>query len=358
VADPSHVQIALQGRDAVTRWWVSHPGERLDLVSAGLAGARLVGADLSLADLTRADLSLSSLRQTALAGADLRGANLRGADLAGADLRGADLTGASLRGATLTDVQLAGATLERADLRHARLRLVGRPDANLAEASFGRTAIEDSDLGAVVGLADVRHLGPSSLDTATLLRTYRGAGDRLTPDLRAFCGGAGVSPALLDRLGELARADRHYPCFVWCAEPEAVFAARLVADLRARGVQCWLHEEERPVARDDAPDVVVAGLAEWQPVIVVSTDLVTRGMIARAVEWAKLAEPRPVLIASRDEQWRGPRVQVRVEGRDLGPWLRMQPVVDFSDQARYSEALRRLQRAVERPGRWRWPWER
>ena len=66
------------------------------------------------------------------------------------------------------------------------------------------TSFAECDLSHVTGLETVRHEGFSSIGTDTLLLTYEGAGNRLTPELRGFFVEAGVPDAFLDALEEMA----------------------------------------------------------------------------------------------------------------------------------------------------------
>jgi hypothetical protein len=80
VANPDHVELVRQGKEAVARWREQHPREKLDLSDADLTKVNLGEMDLTGADLTGADL-----REVQLGGADLREADLSGAEIDGAD---------------------------------------------------------------------------------------------------------------------------------------------------------------------------------------------------------------------------------------------------------------------------------
>lgn len=69
MANPEHVEIVLQGKEAIAKWRKGNPKKRLDLSCVDLEGT-----DLSDADLTRADLSLANLSKAVLFNAELNGA--------------------------------------------------------------------------------------------------------------------------------------------------------------------------------------------------------------------------------------------------------------------------------------------
>src|SRR5215510_9339668 len=207
LAHPEHVALVQQGAIAISAWREAHPGERLHLAEADLAGvnlrganlhgARLSGTILDGADLVGANLQRADLRAASLVAADLTGAHLQHtslvrAYLARAHLRWARLPGAHLHGAYLheahlqaanlqraylvgTDLSgadLSGAYMERSDLQWANLqetvlrgtRLQG---ANLHESVMGSTIFDHTHLHSAQGLDTCRHQAPSSLDVGT-----------------------------------------------------------------------------------------------------------------------------------------------------------------------------------------------
>jgi hypothetical protein len=124
-----------------------------DLLRNGvsLAGIRLDDAWLEEVQLPGAVLLRGSLQRSNLARANLAGARLEGADLRDAELVAANLTGADLRGANLTGARLSLARLDGADLRD----VIGWAEVR----SYGHTSIEGVR-GAPRGfLAHARALG-------------------------------------------------------------------------------------------------------------------------------------------------------------------------------------------------------
>lgn len=80
MANPEHLEIVKQGRDAIDEWRSNHKGEQLDLCGS---------------DLSRADLSGANLLSTNFSGANLKGANLKKAILKFANMDNSNLLGAS-----------------------------------------------------------------------------------------------------------------------------------------------------------------------------------------------------------------------------------------------------------------------
>jgi hypothetical protein len=163
-------------------------GEEIpSLEEADLRGANLFEANLSEANLSRADLSEAYLGGANLRAAFLEGADLSGAELGEANLRGADLSEAYLGGANLRAAYLEGADLRGADLRGADLGYANLGGANLSEAWMSATVLCSLNLSKVQGLGSVKHTGPSSIGTDTLVLSK----GRI-PD--TFLQGCGLAP--------------------------------------------------------------------------------------------------------------------------------------------------------------------
>ncbi len=195
-----HYRKLKEGIETWNQWRRDNPGVRPDL-----SEARLIWADLR--------------------DANLRGGDLRDVNLSSGDLRGADLTWADLRGADLTWADLRGADLRRADLTWAILM---------------STTIGNVDLQSVIGLASVKHNGPSTIGIDTI---YRSNGK--IPEV--FLRRAGVPedfiayiPALVGALQPI----EFYSCFISYSTRDDDFAQRLYADLQAAKVRCWFAPED------------------------------------------------------------------------------------------------------------------
>jgi hypothetical protein len=172
-----------------------NPNVRLDLEDANLSSAVLSNADLRNADLRNADLSSADLSGAKLIHADLGEANLSEAELSFADLRKAYLLDANLFGASLFGANLVLAYLRGADLSNADLKFTAFSRAKLAETKFDgamlhSTFFSNVDLSEAKGLKSVKHTGPSTIGTDTLVN-LKGT---ISADLREFLRGCGLEP--------------------------------------------------------------------------------------------------------------------------------------------------------------------
>lgn len=292
MAEMEQVQIVRRGRDPVAKWREEHPGEVMDLFNSYMSHVRIPQVDLSGADMRESDFMGAMLRRSNLSGcmlnsihfyrADLREsnmaramlnrANLRGADLRGVDLQNADLDQAVLTGANLSGANLAGANLSRTtldgtnlsgadltgaifngadltrtDMSNANFKdsdfyeaVLNKPiliGAKLAGSVVGYTVFQNCDLSQAEGLDEIRHDAPSTLGIDTLIRS-RGAISE------SFLLGIGAPASLMDFQNTLKDAppiSGEY--FISCTNQDIPFAESLQANLRARGIRCWLFTE-------------------------------------------------------------------------------------------------------------------
>jgi len=185
MANPEHLQILTQGVEAWNRWRVQNQDIRPDLVDANLTGI-----------------------------------NLREADLTRANFREADLTGAQLN--------------------HTNLRRVDLTGADVSQVHLFETVFIDTNLTAVRGLETCIHIGPSTLDHRTLVKSR--------PLPLVFLRGCGLPEALINYLSSLiGEPFQFYSCFISYASKDHAFAERLHADLQNKGVRCWFAPEDMKI---------------------------------------------------------------------------------------------------------------
>lgn len=246
-----HLDVLLQGLVAWNAWRNANPllAPRLswcDLSGCDLSSARLWNVTFSNSLLTSARLSGSHLFQAEFYRADLREADLSFADLRGAKLHDANLEGASLRGADLFRVDFIGTQLAGVDFTGAKCHL---------------TAFSNVDLRESVGLEEVIHKGPSSIDAATM----RLNGNSIPV---SFYRGAGLSDAMIQLLPRIAdqSALRFYSCFISYSHEDKRFARRLHDALQGQGIRCWL-DDHNMLPGDDIYDQVDQAIRLWDKVL-------------------------------------------------------------------------------------------
>jgi len=360
MANAKHVEVVCRGAAAIGEWRRANPGVRLDLSGADMSGANLREAKLGLADLTDADLSGADLSGADLSGADLNWAILVGANLAGADLGGADLIGAALSRAALSRAALSSADLSGADLSGANLSGADLSGANLSGALLtgatfsmawlNYTTLANLDLSRVNGLATVVHNYPSSVGVDTLIASLRGAGGRLTRDLKTFFRGAGVPKELLNKLGEIAAEVKYYSCFICYGEPDAKLAERLTNSLRARGASCWWHPTDATPGERTWGEIGAKRREAERMVVLCSAAALVRDPVLKEIEEQIDEDPERLVPISLDDLWKAPGFRVMRGSRDLKPFLMERNWADF-DKLRYKKGVERLLVGLRRKGR-------
>lgn len=367
MANPKHVALVRKGAKAVAEWRDHHPNTVLDLAGAtlsnadlswmNLSGASLAGTDLSDANLTQANLSDANLSDadlsnTDLNGADLGGANLRGANLFEANLSRANLHLADLTGATAILANFFAAYLGEAKLRQADLFCAnlsaGLIGADVPEAQFGQTSLNDVDLSGVKGLDDVFHEFPSSVGTDSLIASFRGAGNRLTPELTTFFRGAGVPEELLRELPRIVAEVKYYSCFTSYGQPDVEFAKKLCQDLEAAGVPCWLYDMDKTVGKRTWGEIGEARRSAGKFVVLCSSAALVRDGVLQEIEDQINEDPDRVVPISLDGLWREPGFRIVRGNHNLKPQLENRNCADFANKS-YGEALEELLKGLRRP---------
>lgn len=222
MANPEHLAILKQGVEAWNQWRKAHPDTQPDLLLEEFGAIDLRGFDFS-----GANLSSSSFRNADLRRADFCHANLSNADLSESDLRGADLGVADLCETNLERTNLTDADFQFANLSWTRLC-----GADLTRAHLGRTVLASVDLRDAHGLSGCIHIGPSSIDHLTIIKSW--------PLPVTFLRGCGLPETLIEYFTTfLNRPVQLCTCFISYSTNDQPFADRLYSDLQNRGVRCW-----------------------------------------------------------------------------------------------------------------------
>ena len=337
--------------------WARLGGARL--AEADLREAVLISADLSAAEMQGADLSGANLRQANLVGANLQAALLQQANLSRADLLGADFASASLHATILWAADLSDANLSKADLSHADLLGTNLSGADLSgadlggtlfrgtnlqgtsfrQAKIGYTVWSDVNLGLARGLETARHFGPSTVGTDTLLRSQG-----QLPEL--FLQEAGLTRAFLPSKAVLAESPIEYAtCVISATHEDQAFSSRLCADLRDRGLRCWLASNSQE-EREEAGSPTDRGEAPYrcdQMLLVLSTHAMHGAWVANALATAfareSQQERRVLFVLRLDDAVLQTRETWAMDLR------RMRPISDFHDWQQkelYQKALSAL----------------
>lgn len=358
MANLEHRKIVKGGRKAIARWRKEHQGERFDLTHADLYQADLVDVDLTGADLSRAYLAGANLRMANLKMANLSIADLcfdfDGDILSSANLSNAILSMADLSGADLRGVDLSGVNLRTADLSKASLGEANFSGADLAEADFsgakcGFTIFAGCDLSQCRGLESVKHEAPSSVGIDTIIASFRGAGNRLTPEMETFFLGAGVPREILAEFPRILAQVQYCTCFICYGEPDRAFAEKLHKDLTARGVSCYFFPYDQTPGERTWREIGKWRREAEKMVVLCSAKALIRPGVLKELEEQIDEEPDKMVPVSLDDLWKEDGFRVMRGDRELKPFLLERNYADFSNASLYGKSLERLLKGLKRP---------
>ena len=318
MANPEHVEIVKQGREAIDAWVKTSHGPGMDLEGVDLTKVVLTGADLGGANLRRADLR----------GAELGFSNLSAADLSGADIRKAQLIGADLRLADLREVDLRWADLRVSNLNNASLRA-----ANLENAWLGKTILADLDLSEVKGLELVSHDGPSTIGVDTLYRSHG-----KIPEV--FLRGCGVPDDFITFIPSLTGAMepiQFQSCFISYSSKDDEFARRLYGRMRDEKLRVWFAPEDMHGGKKSIEQIDRAIQVNDRLLLVLSKHSMNSEWVRREIKRARAAERIekrtklfPIALApfTMIKKWRCDDADT---GEDLAEKIREYHIPDFSN---------------------------
>src|SRR6266540_1746691 len=196
LANQKHLRMLQRGAHNWNAWRKANRSVQPDLRDADLSNDHLLGANLVSADLSNANLNHVSLISAKLIGADLSNANVNNVSLIYADLSSGHLNNGHLSNADLRDADLRDADLRRADLSGANLSRAHLSGTNFHEAIIETTTFATTKLSTAHNLETVRHYGPSSIDTHTLVHS-----EGKIPEV--FLRVCGVPESMIDYLPSL-----------------------------------------------------------------------------------------------------------------------------------------------------------
>ena len=321
MANPEHVKVVKQGKEAIDAWRREHPKESLNLSEA----------DFILANLSRLNLSRANL-----SGANLSVADLSVADLSVADLSGAILFGADLSGAILSEADLSGAILIYTVFRNATVS-----EADFGSAVLGGTVFADCDLSGAINLDKAEHNAPSTIGIDTI---YRSGGNISEEFLR----GAGVPEEIIRGLSRLIGEIQYHSCFIAYGEPDKTFAEQLHKDFTSEGINSWLYSTDSTPGERTWGEIGQRRREAGKFIVICSAAALVRDGVLKEIEEQMDEDPEKIIPISRDKLWKEPGFKVTRGTRDLKPFLMERNYANFEEGSDYEKELNKLLKALER----------
>jgi len=353
MALPDAVRAAKLGTHAFEKWQELSEIERVDLSGADLrgvdlrwvnfAGANLEGVKFDGAALTGAYFGPATFRQTA--------PFVERSDIP-VRLNGASFSKSILLASTFNYALVDGATFDGAYLGLANFRQTSFNRVSIKAAQLLNTSFLGCDLGGVVGLDELQHLGPSHIDMGTLA-----ASRNITS---RFLRQIGLAPEMADRLLSALpvspEALRH-SCFLSHSTSDKAFCDLLYASLVDEQMQVWYAPEEMRGGELISKQLMSAVHQYDKLLIVLSEHSLKSNWVGNELRWALKREARtdsqvlfPVSLVpfSRLREW---DLIDPDTGIDIAARIRSYYIPDFSDWAskgKFDASLARLLKALRR----------
>lgn len=345
MVNPEHLEVLKKGSKAIEKWHLSHKGERLDLSDANLAETQLSRVDLQNSNLSHADLSYTNLSD-----ADLMNADLSFTELTGTDFTKANLSQSDLSYSNITAPNFSHTNLSRADLRGATLycpEVKKSQPINLDKAIMQNTNLIMCDLNGFENLSSIKHKGPSHVDIDTLIISYNEA-KNFEIDLEPFFLSAGVPKSLLHSLPDIIKGITYCNCFVCYGEPDKSFAERLVRDLKAENIGCWIYSLDATPGKKIGREISQRRREANMMIVMCSVKSLIRDGVKKEIEAQLDEEPDKIIPISLDNDWKEDGFLVNRGQRDLKQDMIGYTYVDFSESSNYKASFRRLLKGLKR----------
>jgi hypothetical protein len=264
-----------------------------------------------------------------------------------------DLSGAKLSGAILSDANLSGTNLAVAVFTGADLG-----GADLNKSVCGWTTFADVDLSRTKGLDSVKHEGPSTIGTDTLLLSKGNIPE-------AFLRGCGLPDTMISYLPSLIGSMnpiQFYSCFISYSTKDEEFAKRLHSRMAQEKLRVWYAPDDMRAGREHDVQIDEAIRAFDKLLLVISEASMKSGWVRREIRRARQHEstdrPRklfPIRLLSIDDVKAWESVDPRT-GEDIAEELLRFHIPDFSnwkDHDAFEAAFKLLLRDLkaEEPGR-------
>src|SRR6266511_620323 len=355
LANQKHLRMLQRGAHNWNAWRKANRSVQPDLRDADLSNAHLRDADLSNADLNHAKLIGANLVSADLSNANLNHVSLISAKLIGADLSNANVNNVSLIYADLSSGHLNNGHLSNADLSDADLRRAHLSGTNFHEAIIETTTFATTKLSTAHNLETVRHYGPSSIDTHTLVHS-----EGKIPEV--FLRGCGVPESMIEYLPSLLGAMQpiqFYSCFISYSTQNDDFARRLHGRMQQERLRVWFAPEDMKAGAKIHEQIDQAIRMYDKLVLVLSEQSIQSEWVMTEIRKARKAELQdkrrklfPIRLVDFEvfQTW---ECHDSMTGADLAEEVRQYFIPDFTDwknhdafEATFAKLLRDLKAAA------------
>lgn len=135
--------------------------------------------------------------------------------------------------------------------------------------------------------------------------------------------------------------------FFCYGQPNEAFATKLVDDLRARGVSCWLYNLDSTPGERTWQEIGRRRREADKMIVLCSAESLIRNGVLKEIEEQIDEDPDKIIPISLDNLWKEKGFRVMRSERDLKPFLLGINYVDFSDESTYEDSLNKLLKGLK-----------
>jgi hypothetical protein len=139
---------------------------------------------------------------------------------------------------------------------------------------------------------------------------------------------------------------KYCSCFICYGHPDLNFATKIVEDLRAKGVSCWLYDMNATPGKKTWGEITLKRREAEKMIVLCSIKALVRDGVKKEIEEQMDEDPDKIVPISLDDDWKHEGFQVKRGQRDLKPFLLERNYADFKNLD-YNQALNRLLKGIE-----------
>jgi len=128
---------------------------------------------------------------------------------------------------------------------------------------------------------------------------------------------------------------QYYSCFISYGKPDKDFTEKLISDLEAKGVSCWLYSLDATPGERIWREIGRKRREADKMIVLCSANSLIRDGILKEIEEQIDENPDKIIPISLDNLWKERGFRVMRAFRDLKPFLMDRNYADFSDLSKY-----------------------
>lgn len=177
--------------------------------------------------------------------------------------------------------------------------------------------------------------------------SFLDSGNRLSHEFKTFFLNVGISKELLNELPRIVSEVKYYSVFVGYGQPDLAFAEKLVKDLTAKGVSCWLYSLDATIGKRIWVEITRKRREAEKMIVICSAKALIQDGVLKEIEDQIDEDPDKIVPISLDNLWKEEGFRIVRGKTDLKPFLMERTYADFSDPSKYEDSLNRLLKGLK-----------